>query len=456
MTPLAPRAVARRTLALVLTSGIVGWALFVAAGYSDLLVESGLTFDELYGPDAVGAVRPSKYLIFAAIAVVALTAVWGKRRMRTQLAAPEGASRLTPATEACAGSVIIITLVLSAMMALSVFLSSFFEGSSGMAVTARIFDTYLPIVLFTALAVAVLLAGFVFMPRMPEPARVDHPAPERVADAVSQRSTALSFTVPIVAVAAALIFGLIVYDLTQRALPVWIWVIVQLGVGAGIVAGTIYAAKAADAIRAAGGQPAGTSVGAKNLNLVLSIIFAAAVALMSLGYGSAAIAQLRSQPSLALSAYPGKFDANVPGEPLPVDEITLDANGGDLARGSEAVLRLQPGGSAVASQTVDPDGFLWLTGELPGDLEPGDYTLELQAEARGGEPLLLELALTVGDDGTAMVTGPSSTSIDSERATALSPSLRWVTDDLLPPFAMILLAAGTLFVTLTVRNRDAE
>ena len=119
MQPSASRSAAQRTLVTILLSAVVGWGLFVLAIYTDIVVESGLTPEQLYGVDRVDIVRPSKYLIFAAIALVALTAVWAKNRMRAQLASASPASRLTPTVEAFAGSVVIITLVLSAIMAVS-------------------------------------------------------------------------------------------------------------------------------------------------------------------------------------------------------------------------------------------------------------------------------------------------------------------------------------------------
>ena len=92
MQPSASRTAAQRTLVTILLSAVVGWGLFVLAIYTDIVVESGLTPEQLYGVDRVDIVRPSKYLIFAAIALVALTAVWAKNRMRAQLASASPAS----------------------------------------------------------------------------------------------------------------------------------------------------------------------------------------------------------------------------------------------------------------------------------------------------------------------------------------------------------------------------
>lgn len=452
----ASRAAARRALVTILLSAVVGWGLFVLAIFTDMVVESGLTSEQLYGFDRIDIVRPSKYLIFAAIALVALAAVYAKNRMRAQLASPSPASRLTGATEAFAGSVIIITLVMSALMALSVFMSSFFDSSDDVGVVTRVLDAYLPIVLFTALAVTVLLAGFVFTRHLPQVETEDQPTEiVPMGDPQSQRTTALAFTVPIVAVAAALIFGLIVYDLTQNTLPVWIWVVVQAGVGAGIVAGTVYAAQATEARRQGLGRPTGASLGAKNLNLVLSIVFAGAVTLMSLGYGAAAVEQLRSQPTLALNSYAEPTGITDPSGAAPLESITIDASGSDLARNSEAKMGLTPGGGTLATTKVDSDGFLWISESLPTELDSGEYSITLTAEAGDGEALELELTFVVDDEGTATIIGQPSVSLGVEAATLLAPSLGWVVTDLLPALLMVVLAALTLYVTLTARNRDA-
>lgn len=485
MQPSASRTAAQRTLVTILLSAVVGWGLFVLAIYTDIVVESGLTPEQLYGVDRVDIVRPSKYLIFAAIALVALTAVWAKNRMRAQLASGSPASRLTPAIESFAGSVVIITLVLSAIMALNVFMSSFFDSSSGVDVVIRVLDTYLPIVLFTALAVTVLLAGFVFTRHLPRVQFVDQPAGhesagladpatlaapdtaghtgaatpatavEATPDPAAQRATALAFTVPIVAVAAALIFGLIVYDLTQNALPVWIWVIVQAGVGAGIVSGTVYAAKALDARRLHLSRPAGASVGAKNLNLVLSIIFAAAVTLMSLGYGASAAEQLRVNTFLSISAYAsaplkenGELDLSEG------DEFTVMINGSDLQRNSDVTVTLEPGSTVLLESEVDWEGYLGGEVALPPETESGEYELTLRAQSASGAELEVTLAVTV-DDGVISLPNGMEASTSDQAQQIIAPTLGWVGRDLLPALLMILLAAFSLYVTLNARNRDA-
>ena len=452
----ASRTAAQRMLVTVLLSAVVGWGLFVLAIYSDIIVESGLTPDQLYGVDRVELVRPSRYLIFAAIALVALTAVYAKNRMRAQLASPSPTSRLTPAVETFSGSVVIITLVMSALMALSVFTDSFFDSPSGVEVVTRILDTYLPIVLFTALAVTVLLAGFVFTRHLPQIQLVDQPVTAATtADPLSQRATALGFTVPIIAVAVALIFGLIVYDLTQNALPAWIWVIVLAGVGAGIISGTVYAAKAIDARRASGVTPVGASVGAQNLNLVLSIVFAGAVTLMSMGFGASAAEQLRVNPFLSLSAYsntPMKETGEL--EFADTDVFTLLINGYDLQRNSDVTLTLEPGSTVLLETEVDWEGYLGGEATLPGDTEPGEYELTLRAESVENSELEVTLAITIEDGLVSLPDGMEARTAEQPQK-IIAPTLGWVGRDLLPALLMILLAALTLYVTLNARNRDA-
>ena len=467
MTAMPARTAARRALRNVLGAAIVGWCLFVAGVIADIAIESGIPANQLYGPNATDIIRPSKYLIFGAVALIALTAVVAKNRMRAQRSTSAPPSPLTGAVEAFASTVVIITLVLSAVMAVGVFMSSF-ESSAGIDVIVRILDTYLPIVLFTALTVTVLLAGFVFAKHAPtapagdaatSPASADQSdVPVAVAvsapDPQTRRATALAFTLPIVAIAAALIFGLIVYDFTKDALQVWIWVIVQLGVGAGIIAGTFYAAQAAETARQQGMPVAGVSIGAKNLNLVLSIIFAAVVAQMSLGFGASAAEQLRQNTFLSLSAYsyaPLTQDGVI--ENSPESKLSVMVGGSDLQRNSAASVTLEPGTEVLLDTEADWDGNVNGEAAIPSDIADGEYELVLRAQGEDGTAFELALALSVSDGLVSLPNGMETSSGDQPQ-TFLTPTLGWALSDLLPAFLMVVIAAELLFATLHVRNRD--
>jgi hypothetical protein len=109
----------------------------------------------------------------------------------------------------------------------------------------------------------------------------------------AQKALGLGYAVPILATAVAIIFGLVVYDVTRTELQVWIWVIIQLIVATGIVAGTRFAAKAKSAKPAAPKPRTALAAGAASLNFVLSIVFAGVVSIMSFVYLGTAISKLQ-------------------------------------------------------------------------------------------------------------------------------------------------------------------
>jgi len=478
----------------VLAGGIVAWLVFMIARLSDILVEAGFTSEELWGPDSVIAVRPSTYLIFAAIAVFTLGGLLG-RRHAARAGAMQPVSALTRPIVRFASTVVIIGLVLAAIAAIEVFMSNFFSGADDDTGIERLFNSYLPIILYTALVVSVILVGFVFsrpvaprtVPARPaslqvqqegipldvpvgassEPGHPDQaldtgpapgaePAPETGTpdERSAQRATALAYTLPIVAVAVALIFGLIVYDVTQTALETWVWVIVQALVAAGIIAGTVFAARAYRSLNIVGERPTGSSVGAKNLNLVLSIIFAAVVASMSLGYGSSAVELLRVQPSLWLSAnVNGPVDSDTA---LPPSDVLISLSGSGLLRGSEAVATLGADGDTVLSGDVDHQGNLWAEGPFSTGIPAGSYELTARAVAVDGVETSVSFEVSVTNDGLIELPDFAYVSSEQESSRVVAPGAGWIFGDFAPAAILLLLVVGTLAVTLRTRNPDTE
>lgn len=459
----ASRRRARWALVTVLFSAVVAWCLYVAGAYSDVLVESGRSADELYGPTAAEVFYPSRYLIFAAIAVFGCGALIGKRRMQRERADSEEApSALVNAVHDFSGTAVIITLILATLAAVSVFLDGFFSAPGDINPVLRVFNLYLPIVLYTALAVTAILAGFV-LGRYQRPAEAPQPTPPAPAPAGdplrahadAQRSLALAYATPIVSVAVALIFGLIVYDVNQTALEVWIWVIVQAFIAAGVIGGTYFARKGIDAQSGPGGRPGGASVAAKNLNLVLSIIFAGAVTLMSLGFGSTAVEQLRVQPFLSLNAYTDTSkEFPDPSQPTTIDSVTLQLNGSDLQRASAATVSLRPGDATVVEATADRDGYLFAEGTLPDGVAAGAYTLSAEAMSSDGSTLRLALEVTVTEQGEVAFPRGTDAYSSQEAAHVIAVSASWFIGDLIPALVLLLLAAAAIYATLILRNRD--
>ncbi|HUH53536.1 MAG TPA: hypothetical protein VLZ31_05780, partial [Microbacteriaceae bacterium] len=299
---------AKSALLLILVSSLLSWLFYVIALWSEIAVTSGLTSEQLYGENSKHFVSPSSYLIFVALAILAFGSLVAKKKILKSRFASQTQTKLSQAVEYFASTIIIIALALSVIAAIVGFMANFFSYGEKEAAVIRIFDAYVPIVLYTALVVFVLLAGFVFTKASaPNVASAKHAtqtitpsptndatvaAPTEVATQqannvpTSQRSVGLAFTIPIITVAIALILGLIVYDITGTSIEVWIWVIIQAIVAVGIVLGTLYAVKSIQAQRAAGKPEGGAAVGSQVLNLVLSIVFASVITLMSLGYSA--------------------------------------------------------------------------------------------------------------------------------------------------------------------------
>lgn len=452
----ASRRAANRALWLTLAGGIVGWVCYAVALYSDIAVEAGHTSDELWGDESVVPVRPSTYLFFAAIAVFVLGGLAGRRG--AVAARSLGPTRLAQPVVRFSSTVVIIGLVLAANAAMLVFLDNFLSGVGADNVIARVFNSYLPIVLYTVLVVWAILAGFVFSSRAGAASRAEEsaaPAGSRplAAPEADQRTTALAYVLPIVAVMVALIFGLIIYDATQTSLTAWIWVIVQAIIALGICVGTVLAARALAAQRAAGLTPVGAGVGAKNLALVLSIVFAAAVTAMSLGYGASATEQLRGQESMSIDAW-NESGNDATGRFTP-DQVTISASGYDFARGSEARLMLDDAAEPVKTAKTDADGAFWFDVTVPPDLAVGEHRYAVTAETLDEGTKTLELVFTVDDDG--LITLPDETyhGLDDQPMRLITPTASWWFGDLTPALVLLLLVVATLHVTLHARNRDA-
>jgi heme/copper-type cytochrome/quinol oxidase subunit 2 len=202
-------------------------------------------------------------------------------------------NRLARAAHRFGNLAVIIGLAAGAVFAIGNFLSAFnlFQGRTE-SLWLRFLGVYLPILLATALVVVVLLRAFVFRKDLKD----QNEQGEKKGLSEAQKALGLGYAVPILATAAAIIFGLVVYDVTRTNLEVWVWVIIQVIVVIGIVAGTRFASKAKAAKPAAPKPRTALAAGASTLNFVLSIVFGAAVTIMSFTFGSAAIEKLRVWP----------------------------------------------------------------------------------------------------------------------------------------------------------------
>ncbi|WP_449278259.1 hypothetical protein [Leucobacter sp. GX24907] len=462
------RRIAVGALALIMISTIVAWLLFVAGQYAEIV--TGV--DELFGD--VGSIERmtwSHYLTVGAITLLGGGALFAKRRLAQIKAGDTSRSRLVDAVSQLASVTLIIAASLATWAVFVMFMSGFFMNESAPEASVRIVNLYLPIVLYTVLVVGLILAGFVFLPASVVAESDAHesvhsmgaaPVTSAPDSTASQRTTAFAYATPIIAAAIALVLGLIVYDLTRTALQVWIWVVVLVIIGAGVLVGALLARSAcpSDGI----GLPASSVArGAKNLNFVLSIVFAVVVTGMSLGYGMSAVYGLNIAPSLMISVYGDEYAGEVPDGDAESD--TADGSvemqhpevsvwGSDLKRGSEGVLMLEPEGATVSSATVDRDAWLSFEEALPGDLAAGEYTLIARATATDGAHLEAELPFTATESGKTVFPEGSEAGFESGTSRLLPVTARWIFGDLVPAGVLLVLGITLTSTTMIVRNRD--
>lgn len=472
---------AKSALLLILASSLLAWLFYVIALWSDIAITSGLTSEELYGQNSKQFVSPSSYLIFAALAVLAFGSLIAKKKILKSRSIFSIQTKLSQAVEYFASTIIIIALALSVLAAIAGFMSNFFSYGENEVAVIRIFDAYVPILLYTALVVFVLLAGFVFTKASTPNATVAKHATEtpppsatNVATSLlseadtqqtnsapnSQRSVGLAFTIPIVTVAIALILGLIVYDITRTSIEVWIWVIIQAIVATGIVLGTLYAVKSIRAQRAAGKPEGGAAVGSQVLNLVLSIVFAGVITLMSLGYSASAVEQLRLQHDLSLNVYsdlPTEYDGV--SETMPITGAHIYASGSGLERGTTANVSLVADSGEVilvADSKTEGSGFMNIDADFPADLAVGDYVLTLEATDGDGIAQNLQLEVTVTADDRASFPNGANSYLSEDKITLKEVTVEWLFEDLLPALLLLVSVLGVLYFTIIIRNSEDD
>ena len=278
--------VSQRAILAPLLGLALGWSLFMFAAWSNLFIQpvfdaSGFVSD---GP----SIRPSTYLYLLGIALFSLGAFIGLSLARTERARSESEDPLTLAAYRFGTLSVIIALAGGAVFAIGNFLTALGSRAEE-SLAARIGGVYLPIVLATGLVVTLLLVSFVR--RSPEP---DESALEDDSRTLRQKALGWGYALPILAAAIAIIFGLIVYDITGTSLEGWVWVIIQVIIASGIILGTRYARRARAEKPPEPRPRTAWASGAWNLNFVLSIVFGAVVSIMAFVFGAEAFDQLRN------------------------------------------------------------------------------------------------------------------------------------------------------------------
>jgi hypothetical protein len=280
---------AKQAILTPLIGLVVGWTLFMFAIYSNLFVLPVYDDQGMYlGESQV--VKISTYLYLVGIVVFGLLALRGQQLAlhARQLAGlevplPRASHRFTNLT-------VVISLVGGSIYAIGNFLNAFTGfGSQDVNLLVRLFDVYVPIVLATILVIFILLRAFVFRKQNAKEAK-------KQGLSESDKALGLGYAIPILFTAVAIIFGLVVYDITRTDLQVWVWVVIQVIVALGILLGTRFSSKARSAKPAPPRVRQTLAAGAANLNFVLSIVFGATVSIMSFTFGASAIESLRIWP----------------------------------------------------------------------------------------------------------------------------------------------------------------
>jgi hypothetical protein len=280
---------AKQAIITPLIGLVVGWTLFMFAIYSDLYVFPIYDSEGMYlGETQI--VQISTYLYLVGIVVFGLLALRGQQMSlhARELAGldaplPRAAHRFTNLT-------VVISLVGGSIYAIGNFLNAFNSfGQENVNLFVRLFDVYVPIVLATILVIYILLRAFVYRKQTVKQAKK-----QGMSD--SEKALGLGYAIPILFTAVAIIFGLVVYDITRTDLQVWVWVVIQVIIALGILLGTRFSSKAKAAKAAPPRVRQTLAAGAANLNFVLSIVFGATVSIMSFTFGAAAIESLRIWP----------------------------------------------------------------------------------------------------------------------------------------------------------------
>jgi hypothetical protein len=280
---------AKQAIITPLIGLVVGWTLFMFAIYSDLFVFPIYDSQGMYlGETQI--VQISTYLYLVGIVVFGLLALRGQQMSlhARELAGldaplPRAAHRFTNLT-------VVISLVGGSIYAIGNFLNAFNSfGQENVNLLVRLFDVYVPIVLATILVIYILLRAFVYRKQTVKQAK-------KQGMSNSEKALGLGYAIPILLTAVAIIFGLVVYDITRTDLQVWVWVVIQVIIALGILLGTRFSSKAKAAKVAPPRVRQTLAAGATNLNFVLSIVFGATVSIMSFTFGASAIESLRIWP----------------------------------------------------------------------------------------------------------------------------------------------------------------
>lgn len=362
------------------------------------------------------------YIWVAATTALGLASLLAKRRAVKSLGTGDPHA-VSVNLHAIAG--IIISMVIAAWAIVALFISMFTTEYTN--ATERLVNTYIPIILFTALLVVLLLYGFVFNmgPEQDQPFPYSTPPHPRPAEPLENTTNALAYAIPIIGGAIAAIIAGIIYDVTGTKLTAWIWVIVIAIVTIGLILGTHFSSKLS--------RPAG----AHSLNAAWTIALAAVVGLMSMGFGASAIEELRVYSNLGINVYDD-------GSQTPQIEV----NGNGLKPRSEVVVEVN--GETVHTSSADAEGWYWVENIKDIDFPHGDSEIVASGTTKNGVPLTAKAIANTNENGTFMKNEKDAYASYTSSAEITGS---WIVSHLLPAFLMALAVTIVLYVTELQRVR---
>ena len=281
---------AKRAIKAPLVGLIATWLMFMIADYVQSLAQRTVYLDngDTWNPEP--RFQLEIYLFLVGIVAFALCALAGQK-LALKVRATED-SALAISAHRLNNLAVVLALVAGAIFAIGSFLGAWDSyNPQDVPIGLRLLNVYLPIILTTALVVFVILAAFVFRTDAPDLPGVDVDEDRQKL----QRAIGMAYASPIIGTAIAIIFGLVVYDVTKTRLDVWIWVIIQSVIAISIIIGTKFASKARTS-NPLPPKPRRTGLAAVNLNLVLAIVFGVVVTLMAFIMGFGAISNLATWP----------------------------------------------------------------------------------------------------------------------------------------------------------------
>lgn len=279
---------ANKAVALPLLGLLVTWAFFMWAILVDLYVPQPVYDTNGNATFSQEVIHWAPYLFLAGIAASAAASLVAQRwaiRARKEQGEDDPMAR---SAYRFTNLGLILSMAAGAIFAIGNFMSAFNTyGARAENIPLRIVNVYVPILLATGLVVYILLSAFT---GNHEDKKL--PKAERKVDE-TLRDLRRGYSIPIIATAIAIVFGLIVYDATKTNLQTWVWVIIIAIVGIGVTFGTHFASRAKTLKPKPAKTRSSLAAGAGYLNLVLSIVFGGVVSIMGFSLGGQAVDKLR-------------------------------------------------------------------------------------------------------------------------------------------------------------------